>query len=312
MIPGDGEVVEGIASVDESAITGESAPVIRESGGDRSAVTGGTRVLSDQITVKITSNPGETFIDRMIKLVEGAERQKTPNEIALNILLAGLTIIFLLAVVTLQPFAVYSGAPQSLFVLVALLVCLIPDDHWRIAFGDWNCRNGPAGAAKRFGDVRPRRGSSGRRGYSAAGQDRHNHVGKSRGYEFVPAPGVNEKDLATPRNWLRWRMKLPKAARSWCWRKKNTVCADGNSSDARGNICSIYRADANVRGKSGRRGNSQRREGCHREICCGARTYVLRQEAEQAVEEISNGGGTPLLVTENRRVLGVDRAEGHR
>src|SRR5277367_6254136 len=125
-IPGDGEVIEGVASVDESAITGESAPVIRESGGDRSAVTGGTRVLSDEIKVRITSNPGETFLDRMIKLVEGASRQKTPNEIALNILLAGLTIIFLLAVVSLQPMAIYSGAPQSVFVLVALLVCLIP------------------------------------------------------------------------------------------------------------------------------------------------------------------------------------------
>src|SRR5579864_8070419 len=125
-IPGDGEVIEGVASVDESAITGESAPVIRESGGDRSAVTGGTRVLSDEIKVRITSNPGETFLDRMIHLVEGASRQKTPNEIALNILLSGLTIVFLLAVVTLQPYAVYSGAPQNIFVLVSLLVCLIP------------------------------------------------------------------------------------------------------------------------------------------------------------------------------------------
>src|SRR6267142_2277699 len=125
-IPGDGEIVEGVASVDESAITGESAPVIRESGGDRSAVTGGTKVISDWIKIRITSNPGETFLDRMIALVEGAERQKTPNEIALNILLAGLTIIFLLAVVTLQPFAIYSGAPQTVFVLVSLLVCLIP------------------------------------------------------------------------------------------------------------------------------------------------------------------------------------------
>src|SRR6185437_11386167 len=125
-IPGDGEIISGVASVDESAITGESAPVIREAGGDRSAVTGGTRVLSDQIKIKMTSNPGETFIDRMIALVEGAERQKTPNEIALNILLAGLTIIFLLAVVTLQPFAIYSNASQTIFVLVSLLVCLIP------------------------------------------------------------------------------------------------------------------------------------------------------------------------------------------
>src|SRR5205807_443592 len=121
LIPGDGDVVEGIAAVDESAITGESAPVIRESGGDRSAVTGGTRVLSDRIVVKISTKPGESFIDRMIALVEGASRQKTPNEIALNILLAGLTVIFLLAVVTLEPFAVYSHARQSVTVLVALL-----------------------------------------------------------------------------------------------------------------------------------------------------------------------------------------------
>ncbi len=126
VIPGDGDVVEGVAAVDESAITGESAPVIRESGGDRSAVTGGTKVLSDRIVVKITSKPGETFIDRMIALVEGASRQKTPNEIALNILLASLTVIFLLAVVTLQPMAFYSGAPQSLVILVALVVALIP------------------------------------------------------------------------------------------------------------------------------------------------------------------------------------------
>ena len=132
LIPGDGEVIEGIATVDESVITGESAPVIRESAGDRSAVTGGTKVLSDQIKVKITSNPGETFLDRMIALVEGAERQKTPNEIALNILIAGLTLIFLLAVVTLQPFSAYAvssagaGSIPSVAVLVSLLVCLIP------------------------------------------------------------------------------------------------------------------------------------------------------------------------------------------
>src|ERR1700729_1513489 len=126
IIPGDGDVVDGVASVDESAITGESAPVIRESGGDRSAVTGGTKVLSDQIVVRITSKPGETFIDRMITLVEGASRQKTPNEVALNILLASLTLICVLAVVTLQPMAFYSNAPQTLVILVALIVALIP------------------------------------------------------------------------------------------------------------------------------------------------------------------------------------------
>ncbi|MCZ2850206.1 potassium-transporting ATPase subunit KdpB [Modestobacter sp. VKM Ac-2978] len=126
VIPGDGDAVEGIASVDESAITGESAPVIRESGGDRSAVTGGTTVLSDRIVVEITSKPGETFVDRMIALVEGASRQRTPNEIALNILLSSLTIVFLVVVITLQPLAVYSGAEQSLTTLIALVVCLIP------------------------------------------------------------------------------------------------------------------------------------------------------------------------------------------
>ena len=125
-IPADGEIVEGVASVDESAITGESAPVIRESGGDRSAVTGGTRVISDWIKVRVTSDPGHSFLDRMIALVEGAERQKTPNEIALNILLAVLTLIFLLVVVTLQPFAYYAGTEIPIPVLIALLVCLIP------------------------------------------------------------------------------------------------------------------------------------------------------------------------------------------
>ncbi len=126
VIPGDGEVIEGIAAVNEAAITGESAPVIRESGGDRSGVTGGTTVISDWIKVKITANPGETFLDRMIALVEGAQRQKTPNEIALSILLSGLTIVFLLVVVTLYPFGLYGGTKLALPVLVALLVCLIP------------------------------------------------------------------------------------------------------------------------------------------------------------------------------------------
>ncbi|MBM3654760.1 MAG: HAD-IC family P-type ATPase, partial [Alphaproteobacteria bacterium] len=126
LIPGDGEVIEGVASINESAITGESAPVIREAGGDRSAVTGGTTVLSDWVKVKITAAPGSTFIDRMIALVEGAQRQKTPNEIALSILLSGLTIIFLIVCVTLWPLAIYSGTTLSITVLIALLVCLIP------------------------------------------------------------------------------------------------------------------------------------------------------------------------------------------
>ena len=126
IIPSDGEIIEGIATVDESAITGESAPVIREAGGDRSAVTGGTRVLSDRIKVRVTANPGESFLDRMISLVEGAQRQKTPNEIALTILLSALTIIFLVVIMTMKIFGLYSGTSFSITVLVALLVCLIP------------------------------------------------------------------------------------------------------------------------------------------------------------------------------------------
>src|SRR5271169_5039990 len=196
MIPGDGEVIEGIASVDESAITGESAPVIRESGGDRSAVTGGTRVLSDVIKVRITSNPGETFLDRMIALVEGAERQKTPNEIALNILLAGLTIIFLLAVVTLQPFAIYSGSPQTVFVLVSLLVCLIPT-----TIGGLLSAIGIAGMDRL---VQHNVLAMSGRAVEAAGDvntlllDKTGTItlGNRQAAEFLPAPGVSESELA--------------------------------------------------------------------------------------------------------------------
>ncbi len=196
MIPGDGEVTEGVASVDESAITGESAPVIREAGGDRSAVTGGTRVLSDVIIVRITSNPGETFLDRMIALVEGAERQKTPNEIALNILLAGLTIIFLLAVVTLQPFATYSGAPQTVFVLISLLVCLIPT-----TIGGLLSAIGIAGMDRL---VQHNVLATSGRAVEAAGDvntlllDKTGTItiGNRQASEFVAAPGVQEQALA--------------------------------------------------------------------------------------------------------------------
>src|SRR5216684_76536 len=196
MVPGDGDVIEGVASVDESAITGESATVIREAGGDRSAVTGGTRVISDQIKVKITSNPGETFLDRMIHLVEGASRQKTPNEIALNILLAGLTIIFLLAVVTLQPFAIYSGAPQTIFVLVSLLVCLIPT-----TIGGLLSAIGIAGMDRMI--QRNVIAMSGR-AVEASGDvdvlllDKTGTItlGNRAATQFFPAPGVEERHLA--------------------------------------------------------------------------------------------------------------------
>ena len=196
MIPGDGDIIEGIASVDESAITGESAPVIRESGGDRSAVTGGTRVLSDQIVVRITAKPGETFLDRMIALVEGASRQKTPNEIALNILLAGLTIIFLLATVTLQPFAIYSGAEQDIVVLVALLVCLIPTTIGALlsAIGiagmdrlvQRNVLAMSGRAVEAAGDCR----------HAAARQDRHDHARQPPGRRVPPVAGRPEDELA--------------------------------------------------------------------------------------------------------------------
>jgi K+-transporting ATPase ATPase B chain len=196
MIPSDGEIIAGIASVDESAITGESAPVIRESGGDRSAVTGGTRVLSDQIVVEITARAGETFLDRMISLVEGAERQKTPNEIALNILLAGLTIIFLLAVVTLQPFAIYSEAEQQVVVLVALLVCLIPT-----TIGALLSAIGIAGMDRL---VQHNVLAMSGRAVEAAGDcstlllDKTGTItlGNRQAAEFLPLPGVSEEQLA--------------------------------------------------------------------------------------------------------------------
>ena len=186
LIPGDGDVIEGIAAVDESAITGESAPVIRESGGDRSSVTGGTRVLSDGIVVKITTMPGESFIDRMIALVEGADRQKTPNEIALNILLAGLTIAFVLAVTTLQPFADLlrrspvdhrpgrpAGVPG-------------PDHDRRPVVGHRHRRHGPSRAAQRAGHVRPRRRGGRGRLDAVVGQDGDDHLRQPDGVG-VPA-----------------------------------------------------------------------------------------------------------------------------
>ncbi|WP_344178645.1 potassium-transporting ATPase subunit KdpB [Kribbella lupini] len=196
IIPGDGDVVEGVASVDESAITGESAPVIRESGGDRSAVTGGTRVLSDRIVVKITTKPGESFIDRMIALVEGASRQKTPNEIALNILLASLTIVFLMATVTLQPFAQYAGVDLSLVVLVALLVCLIPT-----TIGALLSAIGIAGMDRLV--QRNVLAMSGR-AVEAAGDvntlllDKTGTItlGNRQAAEFIPVAGVSETELA--------------------------------------------------------------------------------------------------------------------
>jgi K+-transporting ATPase ATPase B chain len=232
-IPGDGEVVEGVASVDESAITGESAPVIRESGGDRSAVTGGTKVLSDWIKIRITSNPGETFLDRMIVLVEGAERQKTPNEIALNILLAGLTIAFLLAVVTLLPYAIYSvgaakaagvfaeSAPPSITVLVALLVCLIPT-----TIGGLLSAIGIAGMDRVIQhNVLAMSG----RAVEAADVntlllDKTGTItlGNRQAVEFIPLPGIRESELADTAQLSSLSDETPEGRSPWlCWPRRS-------------------------------------------------------------------------------------------
>jgi len=303
-IPGDGEVVVGVASVDESAITGESAPVIRESGGDRSAVTGGTRVLSDQITVKITANPGETFLDRMIKLVEGAERQKTPNEIALNILLAGLTIIFLLAVVTLQPMAVYSGAPQSVFVLISLLVCLIPT-----TIGGLLSAIGIAGMDRVV--QRNVLAMSGR-AVEAAGDvdtlllDKTGTItlGNRRATELVPAPGVTEQDLADAAQLASLADETPEG--------RSIVVLAKEKYNLRGRELSSYAATF-IPFSALTRMSGVDLDG--REIRKGAPDAILQycsqpggrapMEVEETVKAISNAGGTPLLVAEDRRVLGT-------
>ncbi|HTV60042.1 MAG TPA: potassium-transporting ATPase subunit KdpB [Verrucomicrobiae bacterium] len=303
-VPGDGEVVEGVASVDESAITGESAPVIRESGGDRSAVTGGTRVLSDEITVKITSNPGETFLDRMIKLVEGAERQKTPNEVALNILLAGLTIIFLLAVVTLQPMAIYSGSPQSVFVLVALLVCLIPT-----TIGGLLSAIGIAGMDRVV--QRNVLAMSGR-AVEAAGDvdtlllDKTGTItlGNRRATQFVPSPGVTETYLADAAQLASLADETPEG--------RSIVVLAKEKYGLRGRELSSHEANfipfsaqtrmsgVDLDGRNIRKGAPDAiynyvKQGCN----------SVPPETEEAVREIANAGGTPLLVAEDCRMLGV-------
>jgi K+-transporting ATPase ATPase B chain len=303
-IPGDGEVIFGVASVDESAITGESAPVIRECGGDRSAVTGGTRVLSDEIKVRITSNPGETFLDRMIKLVEGAARQKTPNEIALNILLAGLTIIFLLAVVTLQPFAVYSGAPQNLFVLVSLLVCLIPT-----TIGGLLSAIGIAGMDRLI--QRNVIAMSGR-AVEASGDvdvlllDKTGTItlGNRAAAQFFPAPGIDENYLADAAQLSSLADETPEG-RSIVVLAKERYQLRGRDLSSHGTNFIPFSAQTRMSGVD--------IDG--REIRKGAPEAVARfispsgngipSDLNRKIQEISNSGGTPLLVAENRRVLGA-------
>ena len=303
-IPGDGEVIEGVASVDESAITGESAPVIRESGGDRSAVTGGTRVLSDEIKVRITSNPGETFLDRMIKLVEGAARQKTPNEIALNILLAGLTIIFLLAVVTLQPFAIYSGAPQSIFVLVSLLVCLIPT-----TIGGLLSAIGIAGMDRMI--QRNVIAMSGR-AVEASGDvdvlllDKTGTItlGNREATMFCPCPNITDTDLANAAQLASLADETPEG-RSIVVLAKEKYGLRGREFGHRNPLFIPFSAQTRMSGVD--LDGLQIRKGAPEAISkyIAERGNQVPPEIKQNVIDISNGGGTPLLVAENGRVLGV-------
>jgi K+-transporting ATPase ATPase B chain len=304
-IPSDGEIIEGVASVDESAITGESAPVIREAGGDRSAVTGGTRVLSDKIKVRITSNPGETFLDRMIALVEGAERQKTPNEIALNILLAGLTIIFLLAVVTLQPFAIYSGSPQTVFVLVSLLVCLIPT-----TIGGLLSAIGIAGMDRL---VQHNVLAMSGRAVEAAGDvntlllDKTGTItlGNRQASRFVPAPGVTEQELADAAQLSSLADETPEG-RSIVVLAKQKYGLRGRELGSRDARFVPFSAQTRMSGVD--LNGFEIRKGAADAIG----NYLTQGggrmpgEVKTIVEEIARSGGTPLVVAEKRRgALGV-------
>ncbi|MGB0109416.1 MAG: potassium-transporting ATPase subunit KdpB, partial [Terriglobales bacterium] len=303
-VPGDGEVIEGVASVDESAITGESAPVIREAGGDRSAVTGGTRVLSDLIKVRITSNPGETFLDRMIALVEGAERQKTPNEIALNILLAGLTIIFLLAVVTLQPFAIYSGSPQTVFVLVSLLVCLIPT-----TIGGLLSAIGIAGMDRL---VQHNVLAMSGRAVEAAGDvntlllDKTGTItlGNRQAAEFIPAPGVTAAEMADAAQLSSLADETPEG-RSIVVLAKEKYALRGRELASHEAVFVPFTAQTRMSGVNldGR----EIRKGAVDAIIKYLRQFdtSLPREIQASVEQISRSGGTPLVVAENQRALGV-------
>jgi K+-transporting ATPase ATPase B chain len=303
-IAGDGEVIEGVASVDESAITGESAPVIREAGGDRSAVTGGTRVLSDYIKVKITSNPGETFLDRMIALVEGASRQKTPNEIALSILLSGLTIIFLLAVVTLQPFAIYSAAPQTVFVLVSLLVCLIPTTIGGLlsAIGiagmdrlvQYNVLAMSGRAVEAAGDV------------STLLLDKTGTItlGNRQATEFFPAPDVSQERLADAAQLSSLSDETPEG-RSIVVLAKERYGLRGRDLS---NIHAVFVPfSAQTRMSGVDLPGTQIRKGSVDAIArfLEEQGSSLPRKVREQVEEIARSGGTPLVVAENTTALGV-------
>ena len=317
VIPGDGDVVEGVASVDESAITGESAPVIRESGGDRSAVTGGTKVLSDRIVVQITSKPGETFIDRMIGLVEGASRQKTPNEVALNVLLASLTLIFVMAVVTLQPMAYYSGAPQDLIILVALIVALIPT-----TIGALLSAIGIAGMDRLV--QRNVLAMSGR-AVEAAGDvntlllDKTGTItmGDRQATEFLPVSGVDVATLADAAQLASLADETPEGRSIVVLAKNQFNIRERGPGELPGAVFVPFTAQTRMSGVDLADG---------REVRKGAAASVAQwirdnggtppEELGQMVDDISAVGGTPLVVAEkaNGKAQGPRRRlpQGHR
>jgi potassium-transporting ATPase ATP-binding subunit len=310
VIPGDGEVIEGVASVDESAITGESAPVIRESGGDRSAVTGGTRVLSDWLIVRISANPGEAFLDRMISMVEGAKRQKTPNEIALNILLAGFTIIFLLATATLLPYSIYSvavasqGTPVTVTVLVALLVCLIPT-----TIGGLLSAIGIAGMDRMAqANVIAMSG----RAVEAAGDvdvlllDKTGTItlGNRQATAFLPASGVPERDLADAAQLASLADETPEG-RSIVVLAKQKYAIRERDVRGMGAIFMAFTAQTrmsgvNLNGRQVRKGAADAIEAHVRGV--GGQ---FPADVRASVDQVAKQGATPLVVADGPRVLGV-------
>ena len=306
LIAGDGDVVEGAASVDESAITGESAPVIREAGGDRSAVTGGTRVLSDYIVVRISSNPGESFLDRMISLVEGASRQKTPNEIALSILLSGLTIIFVIAVATLGPFSIYSGTVQSVTVLIALLVCLIPT-----TIGGLLSAIGIAGMDRVL--QRNVLAMSGR-AVEAAGDvdtlllDKTGTItlGNRQATEIVLADGVERRAASIAAYYSSLADETPEGRSIVALAEQDAAAAGINGRPPENSTFVPFSAYTRMSGLDLAGGRSIRKGAPD-----AVRAWVRERGGDSGtilggdVERIARAGGTPLLLAENDRVLGV-------
>ena len=304
LIPGDGDVVEGVASVDESAITGESAPVIRESGGDRSAVTGGTRVLSDRIVVRITQEPGASFLDRMIALVEGTSRRKTPNEIALNILIAGLTIVFLVVVVALRPMGIYAGSLISITALVSLLVALIPT-----TIGALLSAIGIAGMDRLV--QRNVLAMSGR-AVEAAGDvdtlllDKTGTItlGNRQAAEFIPAEGVTERELAEAAQLSSLADETPEG-RSIVVLAKERFGLRERDELAGGLEFVPFSAETRMSGV--RSAGSDIRKGAADSIIgwVEAQGGSVPAEPQEDVERVARSGGTPLVVARDATALGV-------